>query len=272
MKYTMEATTLKKMTEFVLGKVSNPGKIAVILGSGLGGFADQLTDSTKISYETIPHYPRSTVEGHSGELVFGKYKNISITAAKGRFHYYEGYELDTVTIPVHLFAEMGITTLLITNAAGSCRESIPPGSLMLINGHMDCTFREESAEPVMVIQKPYYDRAVLDKVRSVAKNLNVSMPAGVYCWTLGPAYETPAEISYIKGIGGDAVGMSTVPEIQCAAELGIRVIGISIITNFAAGITGEPLTHDEVIQTADQVKQHFLQVIGGIIKIFGDDN
>jgi len=261
-----------EMAEFIQNRTGSKSTIAVILGSGLGDFSRQLTETVTIPYESIPHYPRSTVEGHSGELAVGKIDGIPIIAARGRFHYYEGYELDTVTIPVHLFAEMGITTLLITNAAGSCRESIPPGSLMLINGHMDCTFREESARPVMVIQKPYYDRAVLDKVRSVAKNLNVSMPTGVYCWTLGPAYETPAEISYIKGIGGDAVGMSTVPEIQCATELGIRVIGISTITNFAAGITGEPLTHDEVIQTANQVKQHFLEVIGGIIKTFGDDN
>ena len=268
----MQAAMLKKMTEFVLKDGSDPGKIAVILGSGLGGFADRLTDSTIISYETIPHYPQSNVEGHHGKLVFGKYQNIKVTVAKGRFHYYEGYELETVRIPVYLFARMGIKTLFITNAAGSCSKSIPPGTIMLIKGHMDCTFRERPSAPELVTQKPYYDINVLDRVRSVAKNLNVNMQEGIYCWTLGPAYETPAEISYLKGIGADAVGMSTVPEIQCAAELGMRIIAISTITNFAAGITGEPLTHDEVIQTADKVKPDFIELIGGLIKTFGDDN
>jgi purine-nucleoside phosphorylase len=266
----MNKRILKEMVNYVLSSGANPGKIAVILGSGLGEFADVLINPTVISYTSIPNYPKPTVEGHIGRLVLGEYNHIPITVAQGRFHYYEGYGLDKVTIPVQLFAGLGIKTIIITNAAGSCREDIPPGSLMLIKGHMDCTFRNAVTAPDLVNKKPYYDEIVLKNVVSTANAINIPIQEGIYCWTLGPAYETPAEISYLMKLGGDAVGMSTVPEIEQASNLGVKVIGISAITNYAAGITKQPLTHDEVIKTADDVKYNFINLVGGLIEKFGD--
>ncbi|NHZ86468.1 MAG: purine-nucleoside phosphorylase, partial [Planctomycetia bacterium] len=191
---------------------------------------------------------------------------VPIIAAKGRFHYYEGHDIETVTLPIHLFHKLGVKYSIITNAAGSVKKSIPPGTLMAINGYMDCTFRENLSTPQIVNDLP---SKLLGYAEKAGKSVKVKLEKGIYCWTQGPAYETPAEIKFIQNLGGDAVGMSTVPELQAAEQLGIEAIGISTITNYAAGILDQPLTHNEVIETADRTKNDFAKLIGAIIENIG---
>lgn len=253
------------MAEYIISRTGFTEGVAIVLGSGLGDFTENIENPCVIPYHAIPNYPLPTVVGHSGEFVVGDYKNIPLLAAKGRFHYYEGHNLDTVTLPIKLFKTLGVKYIIITNAAGSAREEIPPGSIMAINGYLDCTFVKDSSELKVFKDVP---NKLLDCVESASNETKVEIQKGVYAWTQGPGYETPAEIEYIKEIGGDAVGMSTVPELMAANDLEIDAIGISTITNFAAGILDQPLTHTEVIETADRTKDKFAKLIGTtIIKI-----
>ncbi|MCJ7802906.1 MAG: purine-nucleoside phosphorylase [Candidatus Marinimicrobia bacterium] len=258
--------SILEMAEYVGSRSSFTNGVAVILGSGLGGFTDQLHAPIVIPYHVIPNYPQPTVEGHTGEFVIGNYKNVPLIAAKGRFHYYEGHDIETVTLPIHLFHKLGIKYIIITNAAGSVKKSIHPGSLMAINGYADCTFRVSPYKPKI---ENNISSQLLDCVDMASKNTNVNIKKGIYCWTQGPGYETPSEVEYIRNLGGDAVGMSTVPELQAAKQLGIEAIGISTITNYAAGILDQPLTHNEVIDTANRTKNDFAKLIGATIENIG---
>ena len=195
------------------------------------------------------------------------YKNVPLIAAKGRFHYYEGHDIETVTLPIQLFHKLGVKYIIITNAAGSVRKSIPPGSLMAINGYADCTFRESPTAPNIIKN---VSSIMLDCVGKASKRVKIELRNGVYCWTQGPGYETTAEVEYIRNLGGDAVGMSTVPELQAAEEFGIEALGISTITNYAAGILDQPLTHNEVIETANRTKDDFAKLIGATIENIGE--
>ncbi len=251
------------MSDYIGSRSGFTPGVAVILGSGLGSFTEQLQTPIVIPYNAIPNYPQPTVEGHSGEFVIGNYNNVPIIAAKGRFHYYEGHDIATVTLPIQLFHKLGVKYIIITNAAGSARKSMAPGTLMVINGYMDCTFREDSFIPKIVDD---ISLKLLDCAIQASKSVNVKLEKGIYCWTQGPGYETPAEIEFIQNLGGDAVGMSTVPELQVAEKLGIETIGISTITNYAAGILDQPLTHNEVIETANRTKDDFAKLIGAIIE------
>ena len=255
------------MADYVGSRTGLTDGVAVILGSGLGGFTEQIQTPIVIPYHAIPNYPQPTVEGHTGEFVIGQYKNVPIIAAKGRFHYYEGHDIETVTLPIHLFHQLGVKYIIITNAAGSVRKNIPPGSLMAISGYMDCTFRESPSTPKI---ENNISSKLLDCVDTASKNTKVKIKKGIYCWTQGPGYETPAEVEYISNLGGDVVGMSTVPELQIAEQLGIEAIGISTITNYAAGILDQPLTHNEVIETANRTKDDFAKLIGATIENIGD--
>jgi len=257
---------VSEMAEYIASSTGFCGGVAIVLGSGLGGFTEQLDNPMVVPYHAIPNYPLPTVMGHSGEFVIGNYKNVPTIAAKGRFHYYEGHDIDTVTLPIHLFKSLGVKYIIITNAAGSAKKNLPPGSLMAINGYMDCTFRENIIEPKIIKDVP---KSLIQSIISASKSTKVKIDQGVYCWTQGPGYETPTEIIYIRGIDGDAVGMSTVPELQAANELGVDAIGISTITNYAAGILDQPLTHDEVIETADRTKNDFAKLIGAILVEIG---
>ncbi len=258
---------ITEMAEYIANRTGFTKGIAIVLGSGLGDFTDNLANPMVVPYHAIPNYPLPTVAGHSGEFVIGDYRKVPLLAAKGRFHYYEGHNLETVTLPIKLFKKLGVEYIIITNAAGSARKDIPPGSLMVIEGYLDCTFLKSASSPQINKNVPL---KLLECVESAGKKSKVEIKKGVYAWTQGPGYETPAEIRYIQGIGGDAVGMSTVPELMTAKELGIDAIGISTITNFAAGILDQPLTHTEVIETANRTKDAFAKLIGTTIKEIGE--
>ena len=256
---------ISQMVEAVRRKMSIVPRTAVVLGSGLGQFAESIKDAVRIPYSEIPGYPQSGVEGHAGELVAGKVEHEPVLLASGRFHLYEGYDVDTITLPVRLFDGLGIENLIITNAAGSANRDFPPGTLMASEGHLDCTFRESADMPKVERGSDYHSPELLKLAMEVAKTEEVILERGVYAWALGPSYETPAEVKMIQELGGDAVGMSTVPEIQLAGELGMSVLTISCLTNFAAGIIKQPLTHDEVMETADRISGDFSRLVRGII-------
>lgn len=258
--------SILEMSDYVGSRSGFTHGVAVVLGSGLGGFTEQIQTPIVIPYNAIPNYPQPTVEGHTGEFVIGNYNNVPIIAAKGRFHYYEGHDIEIVTLPIQLFHKLGVRYVIITNAAGSVKKSIPPGTLMAISGYADCTFRDNLFIPSIVDDR---SSKLLDCAIQASKKVKIELYKGVYCWTQGPAYETPAEIEFIQNLGGDAVGMSTVPELQAAEQLGIEAIGISTITNYAAGILDQPLTHNEVIETANRTKNDFAKLIGAIIKDIG---
>ncbi len=255
------------MSEYVGSRSGFTHGVAVVLGSGLGGFTEQIQTPIVIPYNAIPNYPQPTVEGHSGEFVIGNYNNVPIITAKGRFHYYEGYDIETVTLPIQLFHKLGVKYIIITNAAGSARKSMAPGTLMVINGYVDCTFIKDLTTPQVVKNT---SSKLLDYAIQASKKVKVELQKGIYCWTQGPGSETPAEIEFIRNLGGDAVGMSTVPELQAAEQLGVEAIGISTITNYAAGILDQPLTHSEVIETANLTKNDFAKLIGATIENIGE--
>ena len=237
------------MAETIRSYSGFQGKKAVILGSGLGSLPDQFENKTIIPYEKIPGYPKTSVEGHSGEFVVGTLNGEEILAAKGRFHYYEGFDISEITLPIRLFHELGIKFVIITNSAGSLRKDYPPGTLMVINGHLNCTFIEGSELPVKNKNPNLYNSEIVKLAQKSSLDTGSQIKEGVYCWTLG----------------GDAVGMSTVPEIQMAGTLGITTLGISCLTNYAAGITSSPLSHKEVIETADKVKNQFSELVSNIL-------
>ena len=253
------------MAEHVFDQSDFNGRIAVILGSGLGGFAEGLEEQKVIPYKEIPSYPHSTVEGHTGELAIGSMNGVELIAAKGRFHYYEGYSFQEITIPIHLFSKLGVDHLIITNSSGSMNKNCAPGSLMAISGHMDCTYRHSADDPKLYSGEPFHDQALIQLAIASAEKLGFELATGNYCWTLGPSYETPAEISDMQRMGGDAVGMSTVPEIISAAELGMKILTISCLTNYAAGISNHPLTHEEVVKTAKKTSEQFTGLLKKII-------
>ena len=260
MKKALEAS------EIILGRTNFDGNTAVVLGSGLGGFTDALTDSELIQYSDIPHYPRSTVEGHSGEMVIGRLMNKEIIIAKGRMHLYEGYSKETVVFPIHVLKECGIENLIITNSAGSLDKINLPGTIMAIVGHLDCTFQNSPKDPELISDAKFHSPHLISIFKSVANTNDIPFVTGNYCWTLGPMYETPAEIKYLRSLNGSAVGMSTLPEIEEAGSLGLNVLTISVLTNFAAGISDQSLTHDEVLINAERSKDKMIKILSGIIQ------
>lgn len=239
---------------------------AVVLGSGLSNFSENLSGTIKIPYSEIAGYPLPTVQGHVGELAFGYIGDVPVICARGRFHYYEGHPIEIVTLPIRLFNGVGCGSVIITNAAGCVRRDWQLGNLMLINGHIDFTFRNSKADPEICSGKGYYDPGLMALARKSAENFQLPLREGCYCWTPGPTYETPAEILKIRELGGDAVGMSTVPEIEMAHELGLPAMGISCLTNYAAGITDQPLSHAEVLETTELAKKSFAQLVMGVLK------
>ena len=242
------------------------GKTGVILGSGLGSIAGALNEKVSISYNDIESFPVSTVSGHNSDFVSGFYDNNQLLLARGRFHFYEGFDLNTITLPVKVFNQLGVKNIIITNSSGSMNIKNAPGTLMIINGHYDCTFIEGSSMPILKEGEGYYNSIMIKKAKKAAAMNSIKLLHGKYCWTLGPAYETPAEIKFLSKLGGDAVGMSTVPEIEYAKKLNMNILVISALTNFAAGLKDTILTHEDVLVNAKKIGQDFAKLLLAIVK------
>ena len=262
---------LKESLEFLKTQTKQKPKIAIILGSGLGNFADSLQDTDRIPTSKIPYYPKSTVEGHKGFLVFGKIDSVPILAAQGRSHIYEGYSPDRVAYVVRLMSLIGINRLLVTNASGGINPKFKPGDLMIIVDHINFLFRNPLRGPVIPPEERWpdmhnnYDSALVDLIEQTGLNLKIALRKGVLFVSTGPSYETAAEVRMIRRLGGDAASMSTVPEVLVAKARGIHVAGISCITNFATGISDMPLDHSEVTEIANQVKDKFQRLVKEVL-------
>jgi purine-nucleoside phosphorylase len=244
----------------------------LVLGSGLGAFADEIEDSVKIPYEEIPGFARSTVEGHAGQLALGKVEGVNVAAMQGRFHFYEGYSLEEVTFPQRVMGLLGIKSLILTNASGGINVDFEPGMLMLISDHLNLMgtnpligYNDERFGPRFPDMTNVYDRDYQEIAMQEAHAMGLNMRRGIYAALTGPSYETPAEIRLFRILGADAVGMSTVPEAIVARQMGIKVLGISCITNLAAGVTDTPINHEEVMETGERVKETFKELLRRII-------
>lgn len=264
---------LAEAVRSVRDRVDAQPTFALILGSGLGDLADAAEGATAIATSDIPHYPRSTVAGHSGRLVFGTLEGREVVFIQGRAHLYEGHPLQAVAFPVRLVHALGAQRMLVTNAAGGIHPRLRPGTLMFITDHLNMVSGSamrasvhETAPPRPPRTANPYDLTWLDQAEQIALDLHVRTQRGVYLWTRGPSYETRAEIAAYRRIGADAVGMSTVPEVLEAASRGMKVLGISSITNPAAGLSKEPLSHDEVLQVGQQVRGELERLVRGILK------
>ncbi|MBA3692343.1 MAG: purine-nucleoside phosphorylase, partial [Acidobacteria bacterium] len=276
--------------EFIKSKYNKEIKIAVVLGSGLGAFADEVENAVKIPYEEIPNFAQSTVEGHAGRLILGEVEGVSVAVQQGRFHYYEGYGIEQVVFPVRMLGLLGVKSLILTNAAGSVNTDFKQGSLMLIRDHINLmginplrgknderfgvrfpdmteVYSLEYQEIVIAeAKKMAQEKAVRREIETGKKQtINYFLRRGVYCGLSGPSYETPAEIRLLRLLGTDAVGMSTVPEAITARHTGMNVIGISCITNMAAGISGDVIHHEEVMETGARVAATFKELLRRVI-------
>jgi len=250
----------------------NRPEIGIILGSGLGLLAEDIENQTTIPYKSIPHFPVSTVEGHKGQLILGALSGKHVVCMQGRFHFYEGYSIHEVVYPIRVLQKLGITKLIVTNSAGGINTSFSPGDLMLIEDHINLmgvnpliSMNSESFGPRFPDMTKAYDPEHMEKAEKAAKRLSIRLRKGVYAAMTGPSYETPAEIRYLRAIGADAVGMSTVPEVIAANHGGISVLGISCITNMAAGVLNKPLSHRDVVQVANRATSDFVKLIKEII-------
>ncbi|HZI18739.1 MAG TPA: purine-nucleoside phosphorylase [Pyrinomonadaceae bacterium] len=257
---------------FIRSRAAEEPRVALVLGSGLGAFADTLEDARPVSYEEIPGFARPTVEGHAGRLVLGRVGGVAAVVMQGRFHFYEGYSLEEVTFPVRVLGLLGAKSLVLTNAAGGLNNSFTEGSLIVISDHLnlmgasplrgrnDPRFGPRFPDMTHVYDQEYQETAVRE-----AHDLGVELRRGVYAALSGPSYETPAEIRMLRLLGADAVGMSTVPEAIIARQMGLRVLGISCITNLAAGVLDRPINHEEVIETGARVRETFAALLGRVI-------
>ncbi len=257
---------LKKAVDYLNERISIKPEAALILGSGLGDFADTFDASIKIPTSEIPGYPRSTVEGHKGFLVFGEHKGVPLMAVQGRTHYYEGYDIQRVSFVVEIIAALGIPYLLVTNAAGSVNPRFKPGDLMLISDHVNFLFDSplRGSARFTDMSNPYSSELVHD-IEQMALNKGIALKRGVLWVSSGPTYESAAEVGMIRKMGGDAASMSTVPEVIMANTLGLKTVGISCLTNYATGISKEKLTHEEVTITAKKVKETFISLVSNIV-------
>lgn len=264
----MDKIAIQEASNYIKNELQETPLIGLILGSGLGVLADEIKNPITFPYESIPHFPISTVSGHAGKLIIGELEGKQVIAMQGRFHYYEGYSLDKVTFPVRVMNEIGVDSVVVTNAAGGINTEFNPGDLMIITDHINNMgvnplIGENNDE--LGVRFPdmseAYDKAFITLAENCAKAIGVSIQKGVYVGNTGPSYETPAEVKMLRNLGGNAVGMSTVPEVIVARHANMRVLGISCISNMAAGILDQPLTHDEVIETTEKVRENFLNLV-----------
>lgn len=248
-------------------------EVGLILGSGLGAYAESLEDTVYIPYSEIPGFPVSTVEGHAGRFAIGKKHGCTVIAMQGRFHYYEGYSQTELVLPVRVMKALGVKKLIVTNAAGGVNKSFPVGSLMLINDHINFSGSNplfgpnlDDLGPRFPDMSDVYTAGLRAKIKKKADTAGIPLVEGVYMMFTGPNYETPAEVRLARTLGADAVGMSTVPEAIAARHCGLEVVGISCITNFAAGILDQPLNHAEVVETSNRVHNTFVQLLDLILQ------
>ncbi len=261
---------LDEAVKQIRSKTSAQPKLAIILGSGLGPFAEEVQNSTDIPTSSIPNYPPSTVEGHAGKWIFGEIAGKSILAMKGRVHYYEGYPLQKVTFPLQLMAQLGIEKLIVTNAAGGHNPRFSPGDLMLITDHINLMFDNpligaNELGPRFPDMCEPYNAELIALAEKTALDLGIKLQKGVLAALKGPTYETAAEVKMLQRLGADAGTMSTVPEVIAAVSRGIKVLGMSCITNLGTGMSPDKLSHDEVTEVADMVKDKFSRLIRAII-------
>lgn len=263
---------LQEGVEYLSERIPFTPEIGLILGSGLGVLGEEVENAIIIPYSAIPGFSESKVAGHAGQLVAGEISGKKVLLMQGRIHYYEGHSMESIVYPVRVMKMLGIDNLLITNAAGGVNEKYIPGDLMIISDHiklsLDSPLRGKNIDEFgsrFPDMSNAYNKDLIQLAKVVAEEIDLSVKTGVYMFMGGPNYETPAEVKMIRTLGADAVGMSTVPETICAVHAGMRVMGISCITNLAAGILDKPLDHNEVMDIAEQVKERFIQFVSKII-------
>ena len=260
--------------EYILSRVEARPTIGMVLGSGLGDFADTLENAVRVPFSDIPHFPQPTVAGHAGALVFGEKMGQSVVVLQGRIHFYEGLPMQEITLPTRVLAAIGVKTLVLTNAAGGVNLTYEPGTLMLISDHINYSGANpligqnlDAFGPRFPDVSDVYTKELREKVKAVAAEAGMKIQEGVYMMFSGPCYETPAEVRMARIVGADAVGMSTVPEAIIAAHCGMRVVGMSCITNMAAGVLDVKLDHSEVVETANRVHDEFHQLLNLILTV-----
>ena len=258
--------------KFIQKKTRLRPKIALVLGSGLGAFADEFAQATKIPYSKIPHYPRSTAIGHAGQLVIGTVEGVEVAGMQGRVHLYEGYSAKELAFPIRVFARMGVKAIILTNAAGGVKREFIEGRLVVISDHINLLGVNPLAGPNedkfggrFPDMTAAYDKRFRELTLEEGRRLGINLGEGVYAAVAGPSYETPAEVRYLRSIGADLVGMSTVPEVIAARHSGLRVLGISCVTNAAAGVLDQPLDHKDVLETAERMKGQFAGLLRAVI-------
>jgi len=269
---THDFSQAESAATFLLAQTPLRPRIGLVLGSGLGAFADELSESTRIPYASIPSFPRSTAIGHAGQLVVGKTGTVPVAAMQGRVHLYEGYSAQEVAFPIRVFARMGIRAVILTNAAGGINLEFQQGALVVLSDHINLQGRnplvgpnEDRFGPRFPDMTQAYSKTYREFALRAAKKLGKILHEGVYAALLGPNYETPAEIRYLRAIGADLVGMSTVPEVLAARHHGLKVLAISCVTNMAAGIVDRPLDHQEVLETGERVRGDFIALLRSVI-------
>ena len=268
MNNAQEQKIIQDAVQIIRDRVDFDAEVGMILGSGLGDYADRIENAVKIPYSAIPNFPVSTVASHAGQFVLGTCKGKKVIAMQGRVHYYEGYTQKEITLPIRIMKRIGVGKVLLTNAAGGVNRSFAPGTLMMIRDHINYSgsnpligrnFEEDG--PRFPDVSRVYQKELRQRLKVLAEQEGIHLEEGVYMMFSGPCYETPAEVRMAGIVGADAVGMSTVPEAIVCAHCGIPVLGISCITNYAAGILDQPLSHQEVVETAERVKSTFVKVV-----------
>jgi purine-nucleoside phosphorylase len=269
-----EFARAQQAAEFILSRTTLRPRIALVLGSGLGGFAEELENPTRIPYADIPSFPHSTAVGHAGNLVIGSVEGLAVTAMQGRVHLYEGYSAQQVAFPMRVFACIGIKAAILTNAAGGINPSLGRGALVVIRDHINLQGQnpltgpnDERFGPRFPDMTDAYDPQFREIALDEAGNLGGDIHEGVYAALAGPSYETPAEIRYLRAIGADLVGMSTVPEVIAARHMNMKVLAISCVTNMAAGMSGEKIDHDEVLETGERVRSKFVALLRAVLPL-----
>jgi len=269
---TIDFAAAESAAQYVLAKTSLRPRIALVLGSGLGGFADSLSETVRIPYSDIPSFPRSTAIGHAGQLVIGKAGSVAVAAMQGRVHLYEGYSAQEIAFPMRVFGRMGVKAVVLTNAAGGINRGYSQGALVLIRDHINL----QGQNPLVGANddrfgarfpdmSEVYAKSFRKAAQEEAAKIGIDLQEGVYAALLGPSYETPAEIEYLHRVGADLVGMSTACEAIAARHMGMKVLAMSCVTNMAAGILDQPLSHAEVMETGERVKTKFEALLRAVL-------